>query len=98
MTRRRWIQLILKVAAAGPVTPPKEKFFKPKFPKIPVREDYRTLAPDGFWKNFLVNLTRPGKPSLNAKQIKQWADAVGCSDQSRLKRVLGYVNHGADIG
>jgi len=35
---------------------------------------------------------------LNGKRLKQLADALGCSDQDRLARVLQYVEKGADIG
>ncbi len=74
------------------------KNFKPKFPSIPVLENYKGEAPDWFWKCFPSYLVCPGKPSLNSKKIKQWVNALGCSDQAQLKRVIDYIDKGADIG
>ncbi len=86
------------MAAAGSVAPPAEKCFKPKFPDIPRRAEYGSDATEYFWRTFPVNTVCPGKPSLNGKQLKRWADALGCTDEARLHRVLGYIKDGADIG
>jgi hypothetical protein len=80
------------------VWPEMIKVFKPKFPGIPKLECYKKLAPESFWENFPVNLVCPGKPSLNKKKIKQWAFALGVSDEARLNRVIEYIDKGADIG
>jgi hypothetical protein len=76
----------------------KVKEFKPKFPDIPVLDDYKKVAPALFWYKFPVNLVCPGKPSLISKKIKMWVNALGCSDTARLNRVLNYIDKGADIG
>jgi len=86
------------VIAAGNVSLPAEKIFRPKFPNIPTRTEYRSAAGKDFWRHFPVNLVCPGKPSLKAKNLKQWADALGVTDQARLDRVLRYIREGADIG
>ncbi len=65
--RRLWCGIILEVAAAGPVAPPAEKCFRPKFPGIPRRADYRADASESFWQTFPVNRVCPGRPSLNGK-------------------------------
>jgi hypothetical protein len=89
---------VLEAAAAGPTPPAALKQFKPKFPNIPVRTDYRRPAGSEFWTEFPTNFICPGKPSLIKKKIKWWADALGCSDPDRLQRVLQYIEKGADIG
>jgi hypothetical protein len=35
---------------------------------------------------------------MKKKRLKWWADALGCSDGDRLRRVLQYIEEGADIG
>jgi hypothetical protein len=35
-----------------------KKEFKPKYPGIPRRKDYKTPAPAEFWRNFPVNSVR----------------------------------------
>jgi hypothetical protein len=72
--------------------------FKPKFPSIPKLECYKKPAPESFWENFPVNLVCPGLPSLNKKKLKQWAFALGVSDENRLARVIEYIDKGANIG
>ena len=84
--------------AAGNIEPPKLKQFKPKYPEIPVLQDYRKPAPKEFWEKFPSNLQCPGTPAMQGRRLKQWADAVGCGDQARLNRVLSYIEKGADIG
>ena len=74
------------------------KRFKAKFPGIPARADYRVPAGQDFWGCFPVNLVCPAKPSLRAKELRLVASALGVGDQARLERVLGYIEHGADIG
>ena len=96
--RRLWANLILEVEAAGPVAVPKEKIFKPKFPRIPVLDDYTKAAPKEFWAEFPEYYVCPAKPSLNGKKLKRWADALGCSEPDRLNRVLECIRSGADIG
>jgi hypothetical protein len=96
--RRLWANLILEVEAAGPVAVPKEKIFKPKFPRIPVLDDYTKAAPEEFWAEFPEYYVCPAKPSLNGKKLKRWADALGCSEPDRLNRVLECIRSGADIG
>ena len=76
----------------------KSKVFKPKYPGIPVRENYRTPANPEFWSNFPTNLTCPAKPSLSAKQLRLFTNALGTSDNNRLARVLHYIEEGAAIG
>ena len=97
-TRRGWVSRIMTVLAMGMVMTESTKVFKPKFPDIPVLNDYREKAPEYFWEHFPSNLVSPGAPSLNRKKIKQWVNALGCSDTARLTRVLDYVTNGADIG
>ncbi len=58
--RRLWCDIIVEVAAAGPVAPPAEKCFKPKFPDIPRRAEYRSDATECFWRTFPVNTVCPG--------------------------------------
>ncbi len=89
---------ILEIAASDPRTKIKMKEFKPKFPNILKLADYKMLALEQFWKEFPVNLTCPGKPSIKVKALKQWVRALGCSDESRFERVVRYIQEGADIG
>jgi len=89
---------ILEIASNDPRTKIKMKEFKPKFPNIPKLADYKVLAPEEFWREFPVNLTCPGKPSMKVKALKQWVQALGCSDESRFERVVRYIQEGADIG
>jgi len=96
--RRMWELRVLEAVAAGPTPPVPLKQFKPKFPNIPVRDEYREPAGSCFWTEFPTNFNCPGKPSLKKKRIKWWADALGCSDPDRLQRVLQYIDKGADIG
>ncbi len=96
--RRYWTARILAVAGAEVSFREKVKEFKPKFPDIPVLDDYKRVAPALFWDKFPVNLVCPGKPSLISKKIKMWVNALGCSDTARLNRVLNYIDKGADIG
>jgi hypothetical protein len=35
---------------------------------------------------------------LNKKKLKQWAFALGVSDEARLSRVIEYIDKGANIG
>jgi hypothetical protein len=86
------------VVTAGSVEPPATKKFRPKFPNIPVRTEYRSAAPPDFWKKFPKHLVFPGKPSLSSKALKQWAHALGVSDRDRLDRVVKNIENGADIG
>jgi hypothetical protein len=97
-TRQMWERLVIDAAAAGLTPPVAAKNFKPKFPDIPVRDDYRRPADTEFWIEFPTNFNCPGKPSLIKKRLKWWADALGCSDTERLRRVLQYIEGGADIG
>jgi hypothetical protein len=68
--RRLWAKLIMEVEAAGPVAVPKEKIFKPKFPRILVLNDYTKAAPEEFWAEFPGYFVCPAKPSLNGKKLK----------------------------
>jgi hypothetical protein len=86
------------VVTAGGVTPPVMKRFTPKFPDIPQRSEYRSAAPPEFWEKFPKHLVCPGKPSLSSRALKQWAHALGVSDESRLDRVTKNIENGADIG
>jgi hypothetical protein len=96
--RQRWVSLILAVVAAGSMPPPAMKKFKPKFPDIPVRAEYRSAAPPEFWDKFPKHLVCPGKPSLISKALKQWSHMLGVSDSDRLNRVIKNIENGADIG
>jgi hypothetical protein len=71
--------------------------FKPKFPDIPVRIEYRTAAPPEFWEKFPKHLVCPGKPSLSSGVLKQWAHALGVSDGDQLDRVIKNIEDGTDI-
>ncbi len=75
--RRWWVARILEIASSDPRTKIKMKEFKPKFPNIPKLADYKILAPEQFWREFPVNLTCPGKPSIKVKTLKQWVRALG---------------------
>ena len=90
--------VIMSVLAAGAVFHESTKIFTPKFPGIPRMNSYRGTLPEYFWQQFPVNLVSPGRPSLNKKKLRFWANALGCSDPARLTRVLNYIEHGADIG
>lgn len=96
--RKRWVQRILLMQSVETVRVPEPKRFKPKFPEIPVLMDYKKPATEEFWKKFPVNKQCPGIPVMKGAQLKQWADALGCEDEARLKRVLSYIQKGADIG
>jgi hypothetical protein len=74
------------------------KKFKPKFPDIPVRAEYKSAAPPEFWDKFPKHTVCPGKPSLISKALKQWAHMLGVSDKDRLDRVIRNIENGADIG
>jgi hypothetical protein len=74
------------------------KKFKPKFPDIPVRAEYRSAAPPEFWEKFPKHTVCPGKPSLNGRALRQWAHALGVSDSDRLEWVIKNIENGADIG
>ncbi len=63
-TRQLWERLVIEAATAGPTPPVAAKKFKPKFPGIPVRDDYRRPADTEFWIEFPTNFNCPGKPSL----------------------------------
>ena len=67
-TRRVWELQVLDAVAAGPTPPVPLKQFKPKFPNIPVRDEYRKPAESGFWAEFPTNFNCPGKPSLIKKK------------------------------
>jgi hypothetical protein len=56
------------------------------------------MAPAHFWAEFPVNLVCLGKPSLKIKKLKQWARALGVSDENRFNRVVNYIQEGAEIG
>ncbi len=93
-----WLSRILTVLIATAVFKETTKTFKPKFPEIPVLNCYKGRAPDYFCEKFPVNMTCPAVPSLKKKKLKQWVQAVGVSDTERFRRVMSYVENGADIG
>jgi len=60
--------------------------------------DYRKVAPDSFWEQFPINLVQPAVSNIDGAKLSELARDLGCSDLERLNRVLGYIEHGADIG
>jgi len=73
------------------------KEFKPKFPEIDVQKDYHNIT-DEAWSKFPVNKNSVGRSNINGLALKRTADALGCSDQERMHRVLNRIKAGADIG
>jgi len=73
------------------------KEFCPKFPEIPVQEDYHNINKAG-WEAFPVNNNSVGKSNIDPVALKRTADALGSSDPERLELVLNRIKLGAKIG
>ena len=96
--RRDWTAVVITVLRNSQPPVARTKSFKPKFPRIPLRKEYKTNADQNFWGAFPRNLVCPAKPSLKAGQLRLIANALGTSDEARLARVLQYIAEGAAIG
>ena len=81
-----------------PESQPPQKVFIQKYPLLKIQEDYRVIDCVQFWDNFPKNYVCPAKPWLLGEELRKLADAVGCSDEDRLKRVLNWIKNGAEIG
>jgi len=73
------------------------KQFKPKFPNIGKQKDYRKISEEA-WKNFPVNERCRGKSNINGLMLKGLADSLGSSNEDRLRKVLGWIKNGVEIG
>ena len=94
----QWRSCFEEAARAGAVPEVKQKVFKPKFPEIPVLEDYKAGGDQEFWSKFPANMSEKIAPEFNAEALSRMVDRLGCSDRARVDRVLTYLREGADIG
>ena len=53
----QWRSCFEEAARAGAVPEVKQKVFKPKFPEIPVLEDYKAGGDQEFWSKFPANMS-----------------------------------------
>ena len=77
---------------------PTQKVFKPKFPELCGLPDYKYIEDKIFWEKFPKNYQCPANPSINHDKLKQLASLLGCGDEVRLAKVLGWIKNGVEIG
>ena len=93
-----WRGCFEEAAKAGKVPEVKQKVFKPRFPELPVLEDYKAGGDTEFWSEFPANMSERISPAFSAEALCRMVDRLGCSDRARVDRVLTYLREGADIG
>jgi hypothetical protein len=74
------------------------KVFKPKFPMLPVLLDYREITDSAFWDCFPVNYVHPAKSHISAARLEQMLEAAGLEVGEQEKKVIGWLEAGAEIG
>jgi hypothetical protein len=52
----KWLMIMQRANTEHPAEPVAKKPFVPKYPEIPVREDYSEPADEKFWNKFPHNL------------------------------------------
>ena len=74
------------------------KKFTPKYPGIPILDDYRVAAPEAYWRLFPHNKKCPAESSVKHEKLKQLIDTLGVTEPDRADRVLERMRNGANIG
>jgi hypothetical protein len=74
---------------------PAVKVFKPKFPLL---EDYSVIRDAEFWDVFPVNYTAPAKSNIDSGKLRQLLIVNGIELTEVHEKVLGWLQHGAEIG
>jgi hypothetical protein len=80
-----------------PVEPP-GKEFKPKFPMLPVLDDYREITSQEFWDGFPVNFIQPAKSNISAVRLRELWEEAGLEVGVGEERVIRWLEEGASIG
>ena len=95
---RRWRLEIQEALASDSGYRQTIKKFTPKYPGIPVLNDYKSAAPESYWRLFPKNKKCPAISTVSHEKLKQLIDTVGSSNMDRANRVLDRLCNGAEIG
>ena len=93
-----WLQRFREASKGQQLPEPELSKFKPRFPDIPKREDYKEPAGEKFWEQFPANNVLKAVPGISSVALKGMVDRLGTSDRDRVDRVISYIENGADIG
>ena len=93
-----WLQRFREASEGQQLPEPELSKFKPRFPDIPKREDYKEPAGEKFWEQFPANNVLKAVPGISSVALKGMVDRLGTSDRDRVDRVISYIENGADIG
>jgi hypothetical protein len=80
------------------VAVPEPKVFKPKFPDLPVLEDYKVITDEKFWDVFPRNFVQPAKSNIDAAGLARCAKQAGVGLSPHVAKVIDWVANGAEIG
>ena len=93
-----WLQRFREASEGQQLPEPELSKFKPRFPDIPKREDYKEPAGDEFWEKFPASSVLKAVPGISSVALKGMVDRLGTGDRDRVDRVISYIESGADIG
>ena len=94
----RWRSCFEQAANMEELPVLEKKKFKPRFPEIPVLESYKEEAGQRFWDKFPCNMDQSVKPMFSYRELGRMADENEGVNMDRVRRVIGYLARGADIG
>ena len=75
-----------------------KKDFKPKWPRILRRPEYKSDATADWWATFPQNLVCPAVSMIKPDRLRAAVNKWGCGIPRTLEALLKDLDHGADIG
>ena len=97
LLRNLWLNQLNVILEDKDLPMPEQKHFKPKH-AIPKLRNYGKKAPHWYWNIFPENTATSADSKIDADKLEELALKNGYRDTNHLKKVVGWLKNGAEIG